>query len=228
MLLHCWNDRVHTSLNYSLRWGLGNFLSGLASNHDPPNLCLSSSLDYKRKPPIPGHLSLYHKHPVKFFCFCEWAKWMLFTPVNGSRSTLSLCLVAPSLAPGRTALGQPCYFGHFLIILRTLHLEEPLLCTPHSSPRRACSCHDCSRQSTGKQLYNNWMNFSCPCSILAQGVRGSTCLGNSPRSQWLVELEAVLWLVQIKSLICMPKPCDITSWLCCPCSCHISLNETFL
>jgi hypothetical protein len=30
-----------------------NYLSGLASNHDPPDFCLLSSLDYRCEPPVP-------------------------------------------------------------------------------------------------------------------------------------------------------------------------------
>jgi hypothetical protein len=34
--------------------GLTNYLPGLASNCDPPNLCFLSSLNYSGKPLVPG------------------------------------------------------------------------------------------------------------------------------------------------------------------------------
>jgi hypothetical protein len=46
--LHSWNDRctqVHTA-SYWLRWDLTNFLPGLTSKCDPPDLCLLCSWDY--------------------------------------------------------------------------------------------------------------------------------------------------------------------------------------
>jgi hypothetical protein len=36
------------------RWGLSNYLPGLASNLDPPDLCLLSSQDYRRESPVPS------------------------------------------------------------------------------------------------------------------------------------------------------------------------------
>jgi hypothetical protein len=35
-----------------------NIFRGLASNHDPPDLCLLSSWDYRYEPPVPGHTVL--------------------------------------------------------------------------------------------------------------------------------------------------------------------------
>jgi hypothetical protein len=39
---------------YSGDGGLENYLTGLASNHDPPNLSLPSSWDYRREITVPG------------------------------------------------------------------------------------------------------------------------------------------------------------------------------
>jgi hypothetical protein len=35
---------------YWLKWGLSDFLPGVAWNHEPPNLCLPSSWDYRNQP----------------------------------------------------------------------------------------------------------------------------------------------------------------------------------
>jgi hypothetical protein len=40
---------------YRLRWSLTNFLPGLASNCEPPDLHLCSSWDYRHEPPHPLH-----------------------------------------------------------------------------------------------------------------------------------------------------------------------------
>jgi hypothetical protein len=47
------------------RWGFRNYLPGLASSLDPPDLSLLSSYDYRREPPGPGF----------FFPFC-WDRVM--------------------------------------------------------------------------------------------------------------------------------------------------------
>jgi hypothetical protein len=36
------------------RWGISNYLPGLASNLSPPNLSLLSSYDYRLEPLVPG------------------------------------------------------------------------------------------------------------------------------------------------------------------------------
>jgi hypothetical protein len=36
-----------------------NYLPGLASNHDPPDLCLQSSQDYRREPLVPGFTRIF-------------------------------------------------------------------------------------------------------------------------------------------------------------------------
>jgi hypothetical protein len=41
--------------------GLANYLPRLALNHDPPEFCLLSSLDYRCEPPMPGF--------AIYFCF---------------------------------------------------------------------------------------------------------------------------------------------------------------
>jgi hypothetical protein len=43
----------HPSI-YLLRWGLVNFLPGVAWKHDLPDLCLSSSWDYRCEPLVPS------------------------------------------------------------------------------------------------------------------------------------------------------------------------------
>jgi hypothetical protein len=51
-LPHSWDDRYASpKWPHQLRWGLANFLLRLTSNHNPPNLCLLSSLDYRGVPP---------------------------------------------------------------------------------------------------------------------------------------------------------------------------------
>jgi hypothetical protein len=39
---------------YLLRWGLTNFVPGLASNHDPSHLYLPSTWDYRYEPSHPA------------------------------------------------------------------------------------------------------------------------------------------------------------------------------
>jgi hypothetical protein len=46
----------HHAQFYWLKWGLANFFLRLASNYDPPYLCLLNSWDYKEK-----QLYLSHK-----------------------------------------------------------------------------------------------------------------------------------------------------------------------
>jgi hypothetical protein len=41
---------VHYPIQLLIKWCLTNFLLGLASNHDPPYLCLLSNWDYKCEP----------------------------------------------------------------------------------------------------------------------------------------------------------------------------------
>jgi hypothetical protein len=52
-----WNDRHKIPYpTYWLRSGcLTNFFTELASNHDPPDLCLLSNQDYRCEPPCPAH-----------------------------------------------------------------------------------------------------------------------------------------------------------------------------
>jgi hypothetical protein len=38
-----------------LRWGFANFLPGLTMNHNPLNLCLPTSWDYRHEPLYPTH-----------------------------------------------------------------------------------------------------------------------------------------------------------------------------
>jgi hypothetical protein len=48
-----WDCRYEPpQLAYLLRWSFTNFLPGLASNHNPLDLCLTSSLDYRLEPPF--------------------------------------------------------------------------------------------------------------------------------------------------------------------------------
>jgi hypothetical protein len=42
-----------------LRWGLMNYLPGLALNHDPPDLCLLSIWDCRREPSGPGFCCIF-------------------------------------------------------------------------------------------------------------------------------------------------------------------------
>jgi hypothetical protein len=66
-------------------------LPGLASNHDPPDLCLLSSQDYRREPLVPGHVLIFSYYIftmdlvlypllVMFLLlslsFCSWVWWL--------------------------------------------------------------------------------------------------------------------------------------------------------
>jgi hypothetical protein len=57
------------------RWSLMNYLTGLASNPDPPDLSLPSSKDYRHQPPVPSLdpllISPGHLHSTTFFFFCS-------------------------------------------------------------------------------------------------------------------------------------------------------------
>jgi hypothetical protein len=46
------------------KWGLMNYLPGLASNLNPPNPNLLSSWDYRHEPPVPGHDSCFEHYCV--------------------------------------------------------------------------------------------------------------------------------------------------------------------
>jgi hypothetical protein len=72
-------------LAYWLQWGLLNFLPGLASNCDPPDLCLPSSWDNRNDSLIPASKLFFIPAVVSFlpvrihaFCsipFCEYTTY---------------------------------------------------------------------------------------------------------------------------------------------------------
>jgi hypothetical protein len=63
---------------FFLKYGLLNYLLGLASNHDPSDFCLLSSKDYRCEQPVPG-----------------WS-WTLDPPVFASRVLgLLVCATTP-------------------------------------------------------------------------------------------------------------------------------------
>jgi hypothetical protein len=49
-----------------LRYSLENYLPWLASNHNPPDLCLLSSEDGRNEPPAPGHLNEFLKIDILY------------------------------------------------------------------------------------------------------------------------------------------------------------------
>jgi hypothetical protein len=54
---------MHTTVpSHWLKWGLTNFLLRLASNHNPLDLCLPSSQDYKYEP---LHLVRYFNNQIE-------------------------------------------------------------------------------------------------------------------------------------------------------------------
>jgi hypothetical protein len=56
---------------FLLRWGLINFLSGLAWNHNPQNLCLQSVWDYRSESTCPAVLSVFINSPMGTAAFWE-------------------------------------------------------------------------------------------------------------------------------------------------------------
>jgi hypothetical protein len=116
---HNWDDR-HLPPCPDISWGLVNFLSGLASNCNPLDLCLWSSWDYRHESPCLATFPLsvsslapssgmrtplcavmaaehpLHPHPT------SCVQWEYHLPVSPPPCALSLCLTGgmSSRSPG--------------------------------------------------------------------------------------------------------------------------------
>jgi hypothetical protein len=80
------------------RWGLTNYLPGLASHLDPPNPSLPSSWDYRCEPLVPGLLGAYIRlsihNPTYFYHICSSVTFsyplFFFTIFNGLHRSISV------------------------------------------------------------------------------------------------------------------------------------------
>jgi hypothetical protein len=57
---------------YEWRWGPANILPKLASNHNPPDLCLPSSQDYRREPLCSACITFISRKGHFYKPFLQW------------------------------------------------------------------------------------------------------------------------------------------------------------
>jgi hypothetical protein len=148
-----------------------------------------------------------------FFSVSEWSHrdWAP-RPLNGSGQSLPRCLAALTgeLQPSSPFSGKwfHCPHGSQAVLdsLRSLW--------KHSSYKDHCKWSPGSWARDLAPVTTSPDNLHWPCKpsltevwttlqLFSLSMGGGALLSNSARGQWLVELKAVLWLVQIQSFICM-------------------------
>jgi hypothetical protein len=85
-------------------------LPGLASNHYPPDVCLLSSLDYRREPPVPHSVPLLKCYLDRCFSKAMWMivpRLLLKFRLRFSRSGVATEILFSKQLPGKTSAASP-------------------------------------------------------------------------------------------------------------------------
>jgi hypothetical protein len=189
------------------RQGLTNYLPGLALNHDPHDLCLLSSWDYRPEPPAPGsHTVLQDRvtcniqqKPARLTHICSicrmcWAlafisvsSWLpgtessavtRFCGCHSCTVLLETCSSTSALSPSFSVCSTSIRVTWTLVTVEPLHLTPSRL--SHSSSRQSQICFP--QAPCWFQWTSSRMMAEAIIVMISQTTTFSVVLGMGPRA----------------------------------------------